>query len=239
MRYALYGNDIDDTTNPLEAGLGWVVKPAKGDFIGRAAIERVRAAGPAAQAGRVRDDRARGRPHGYPVVKDGAPTGVVTSGSFGPSVDRYIAMAYVGSAHAAVGTELGRGDPRPGQARPRREDALPSAARQERLSDGERPRRPPVHARARVGQAGGQPRARRASPPSPRSSSATSSSSSCPKVGAQVRGACRPSASSSPSRPCPTSSRRSRARSSRSTPSWPRSRRSSTRSPTARAGCSW
>jgi aminomethyltransferase len=44
MRYALYGNDIDDATSPLEAGLGWVVKPAKGDFIGREAIERVRAA---------------------------------------------------------------------------------------------------------------------------------------------------------------------------------------------------
>ena len=47
MRYALYGNDIDETTNPLEAGLGWVVKLAKGDFIGRDAIEKVRAAGPA------------------------------------------------------------------------------------------------------------------------------------------------------------------------------------------------
>ena len=46
MRYALYGNDIDATTNPLEAVLGWVVKPAKGDFIGKAAIERVRAEGP-------------------------------------------------------------------------------------------------------------------------------------------------------------------------------------------------
>ncbi|MGH7308438.1 MAG: glycine cleavage system aminomethyltransferase GcvT, partial [Candidatus Rokuibacteriota bacterium] len=46
MRYALYGNDIDATTNPLEAGLGWVVKAAKGDFVGRAAIERVRAEGP-------------------------------------------------------------------------------------------------------------------------------------------------------------------------------------------------
>src|SRR5258707_166660 len=45
MRYVLYGNDIDLTTNPLEAGLGWVVKPAKGDFIGRDAIEKVRAAG--------------------------------------------------------------------------------------------------------------------------------------------------------------------------------------------------
>jgi aminomethyltransferase len=45
--------------------------------------------------------------HGYPVVKETTRTGIVTSGSYGPSVDRYIALAYVGSAHAAVGTELG------------------------------------------------------------------------------------------------------------------------------------
>ncbi len=107
MRYALYGNDIDDTTNPLEAGLGWVVKPAKGEFLGREAIERVRAAGPARKlVGLEMTERAVAR-HGYPVVKDGAPTGVVTSGSYGPSADRYIALAYVGSAHAAIGTELG------------------------------------------------------------------------------------------------------------------------------------
>jgi aminomethyltransferase len=107
MRYALYGNDIDDTTNPLEAGLGWVVKPAKGDFIGREAIERVRASGPARRlVGIEMTERAVAR-HGYPVVKDGVPTGVVTSGSYGPSVDRSIALAYVGSAHAAVSTELG------------------------------------------------------------------------------------------------------------------------------------
>ena len=107
MRYALYGNDIDETTNPLEAGLGWVVKPAKGEFLGREAIERMRAAGPPRKlVGLEMTERAVAR-HGYPVVKDGAATGVVTSGSYGPSVDRYIAMAYVGSAHAAVGTELG------------------------------------------------------------------------------------------------------------------------------------
>jgi glycine cleavage system T protein (aminomethyltransferase) len=107
MRYALYGNDIDETTNPLEAGLGWVVKPAKGEFIGREAIERMRAAGPPRRlVGIEMTERAVAR-HGYPVVKDGTPTGVVTSGSYGPSVDRYIALAYVGSAHAVVGTELG------------------------------------------------------------------------------------------------------------------------------------
>ena len=107
MRYALYGNDIDETTNPLEAGLGWVVKPAKGDFIGRDAIEKVRAAGPARKLiGLEMNDRSVAR-HGYPVVKDGGPTGIVTSGTFGPSVERSIAMAYVATPHAAVGTEVG------------------------------------------------------------------------------------------------------------------------------------
>ena len=45
--------------------------------------------------------------HGYPVVKDGTAVGTVTSGSYGPSVDRYIGMAYVAAPHEAVGTALG------------------------------------------------------------------------------------------------------------------------------------
>ena len=107
MKFALYGNDIDETTNPLEAGLGWVVKPAKGDFIGRDAIEKVRASGPARRlVGLQMDDRSVAR-HGYPVLKNGSPIGVVTSGTFGPSVERSIAMAYVATPHAAVGTEVG------------------------------------------------------------------------------------------------------------------------------------
>jgi len=121
MRYALYGNDIDATTNPLEAGLGWIVKPAKGEFIGRDAIEKVRAAGPARKlVGVEMADRSVAR-HGYPVVasrgdspsvgRESAPTsnpiGIITSGSYGPSVERSIALAYVPSAQAAIGTELG------------------------------------------------------------------------------------------------------------------------------------
>jgi aminomethyltransferase len=107
MRYTLYGNDIDQTTNPLEAVLGWAVKPAKGDFIGRDAIERVRAEGPRRRlVGIEMADRSIAR-HGYPVVKDGRVIGVVTSGSFGPSVERSIGLAYVESAHGAIGTELG------------------------------------------------------------------------------------------------------------------------------------
>jgi glycine cleavage system T protein (aminomethyltransferase) len=106
MKYALYGNDIDETTNALEAGLGWVVKPAKGEFIGRDALEKIRAEGLTRKlVGIEMVDRAVAR-HGYPVLKNGRRVGIVTSGSYGPSVDKYIAMAYVETPLAAVGTEL-------------------------------------------------------------------------------------------------------------------------------------
>jgi aminomethyltransferase len=116
MRYALYGNDIDETTNPLEAGLGWVVKPAKGEFIGKPAIERVRAEGPTRKLiGLEMTDRSVAR-HGYPVLSKGRRVGVVTSGTFGPSVEKSIAMAYVETPLSAIGTELDveiRGQGRP------------------------------------------------------------------------------------------------------------------------------
>jgi aminomethyltransferase len=106
MKYALYGNDIDETTNALEAGLGWVVKLAKGDFIGREALEKVRAEGVRRKlVGLEMTERAVAR-HGYPALKDGRAVGTVTSGSYGPSVDRYIAMAYVETALAGADTEL-------------------------------------------------------------------------------------------------------------------------------------
>jgi aminomethyltransferase len=106
MKYALYGNDIDQTTNPLEAGLGWVVKPAKGEFIGREAIEALRARGIVRKlVGFEMVERAVPR-HGYRLMGGGAPVGVVTSGSFGPSVERSIGIGYVPSALAAAGSEL-------------------------------------------------------------------------------------------------------------------------------------
>ena len=107
MRYALYGNDIDQTTNPLEAGLGWVVKLGKGEFVGRGAIERVKAAGPRRKlVGFEMVERAVPR-HGYALVTDGRGVGVVTSGSYGPGVDKFIGLGYVPTELAAVGTELG------------------------------------------------------------------------------------------------------------------------------------
>jgi aminomethyltransferase len=107
MKFALYGNDIDQTTNPLEAGLGWVVKPAKGEFIGREAIEAARAAGIGRKlVGFEMTERAVPR-HGYRLLKNGAEVGVVTSGSFGPAVEKYIGMGYVRADLSDVGTELG------------------------------------------------------------------------------------------------------------------------------------
>jgi len=106
MRYALYGNDIDETTNPIEAALGWVVKPAKGDFVGKDAIERVRTDGPKRKlVGIEMADRSVAR-HGYPVLREGRRVGIVTSGTYGPSVEKSIAMAYVETPLAAVGTEV-------------------------------------------------------------------------------------------------------------------------------------
>jgi len=115
MRYALYGNDIDQTANPLEAGLGWVVKLAKGDFIGRSAIEKVKAEGVRRKlVGFEMVDRAVPR-HGYKIFKDGREVGVVTSGSYGPAVDKYIGLGYVAAEFAQEGTEIDvevRGTPR-------------------------------------------------------------------------------------------------------------------------------
>jgi aminomethyltransferase len=106
MKYALYGNDIDETTNALEAGLSWVVKPAKGEFTGREALEKIRAEGVRRKLiGLEMTERAVAR-HGYPVLKGEGAVGTVTSGSYAPSADKYIAMAYVETALAGAGTEL-------------------------------------------------------------------------------------------------------------------------------------
>jgi aminomethyltransferase len=107
MRYALYGNDIDLTTGPLEAGLGWVVKPGKGDFVGRAAIEAARAAGLRRRlVGVEMLERAVPR-HGYRLLAGaGDEVGTVTSGSFSPSLEKGIGMGYVRADRAAIGTDL-------------------------------------------------------------------------------------------------------------------------------------
>jgi aminomethyltransferase len=106
MRYALYGNDIDDHTNPIEAGLGWVVKLDKPDFLAKKTLEKVKSEGPKRKlVGFEMVDRGIAR-HGYPVVKDGKKIGEVTSGTMGPSIDKAIGMAYVPAELSGIGTEI-------------------------------------------------------------------------------------------------------------------------------------
>ena len=107
-RLSLYGNDLDDTTSPLEAGLGWVVKLDKGDFIGREALLRQKAAGLARTlAGFEMRERGIAR-HGYAIldVQSGARLGVVTSGTVGPTVGKNIGMGYLPPSHAEPGTRI-------------------------------------------------------------------------------------------------------------------------------------
>lgn len=107
MKYALYGNDIDDTTTPLEAGLGWVVKLDKADFIGRDALVAQKAAGLTRRlVGFEMVGRAPAR-HDYPVVDAaGATIGRVTSGSFSPTLKKNIGLAYVPVGQDKLGSAL-------------------------------------------------------------------------------------------------------------------------------------
>ena len=106
-RYPLYGNDIDETTTPLEAGLGWVVDLEKGDFVGRHALAQQRERGVLRRlVGFVLEERAVPR-HGYPIVdEEGRPLGEVTSGTLSPVRQQPIGLGYVPVARAAPDSRL-------------------------------------------------------------------------------------------------------------------------------------
>jgi len=106
MGMALYGNDIDDTTTPYEAGLAWIVKLKKGDFVGKSALEAQKAAGvPRKLVGFSSAERAFPR-HGYPVFHNGAASGEVRSGTMSPSLNIPIGTAYLPFDAAKEGTEF-------------------------------------------------------------------------------------------------------------------------------------
>ncbi len=103
----LYGNDLDPTVSPYDAGLGRVVKLSKADdFVGRAALERISADGPRRRlVGLIVRGRGIAR-HGYPVFSGERETGVVTSGAPSPTLGEPIALAYVAPADGEPGTML-------------------------------------------------------------------------------------------------------------------------------------
>jgi aminomethyltransferase len=108
MGFCLYGNDIDDTTSPLEAGLGWITKlNVEADFSSKSIFVKQKEEGLQRRlVGFVSDDRRVPR-HGYKVCdENGAEIGVVTSGTQSPSLDKPIGMAYVKKEFAKVGTKI-------------------------------------------------------------------------------------------------------------------------------------
>jgi aminomethyltransferase len=106
MGYCLYGNDIDDTTSPLEGGLGWITKFTK-DFTARPIIEALKAEG--VQRKLVGFEMLeRGIPRHDYLIKDAAGNtiGKVTSGTQAPSLNKAIGLGYVATPHAAIDSEI-------------------------------------------------------------------------------------------------------------------------------------
>jgi aminomethyltransferase len=104
--YPLHGHEITPETTPVAARLMWVVKPDKGDFIGRDAILRAKEKGEKrVLAGIEAIDRCIPR-HACDVVKDGAVVGVITSGTFSPTLNKAIALAYINRECTKIGTEV-------------------------------------------------------------------------------------------------------------------------------------
>lgn len=105
-KMALYGNDIDNTTTVLEAGLGWILKLDKGEFNGKDALIKQKEQGLKRKlVGFEMVDKGIAR-HGYDVVKDGRKIGYVSSGSYAPFLKKNIGLAYLPAEMTEIGTEF-------------------------------------------------------------------------------------------------------------------------------------
>lgn len=105
MKYCLYGNDIDNTTHPYEAGLGWITKVDKGDFIGKQSIIDRKETMNRRLVCIEMIDRAIPR-HGYEIFIDSEKVGYFTSGGQSPSLGKGVGLAYINRPHTKSGTEV-------------------------------------------------------------------------------------------------------------------------------------
>jgi aminomethyltransferase len=114
MGYPLYGNELDDTRTPYDAGLGWIVKLDKGETVASEALRQRRAEGTREKlVGFVLLERGFPR-HGYPISQEGQETGVVTSGTLSPTLGKGIGLGYLPADSAKTGGQIGivvRGQP--------------------------------------------------------------------------------------------------------------------------------
>jgi len=103
--YCLYGNDIDNTTNPIEAGLGWITKLQKGDFNGKEKIAAVKAEGAKRKlVGFVMQTEKLLPRQNYKIMANGAEIGAITSGNISPLLGKGIGLGYVSAEFSAPGT---------------------------------------------------------------------------------------------------------------------------------------
>jgi glycine cleavage system T protein (aminomethyltransferase) len=106
MKYCLYGNDIDKTTNTIEAGLGWITKANKGEFVGKEAVLEVKSKGITRKLIGFEVEKKAIPRHGYSCFIGDDEIGQVTSGCWSPSIDNGIGMAYLKKDFTAVGTHF-------------------------------------------------------------------------------------------------------------------------------------
>lgn len=105
--YCLYGNDIDETTNTIEAGLGWITKLNKGEFIGKEALKKVKEEQPSRfLVGIMPEAEKFIARHSYKIYKNDEEIGYITSGNLSPTLNKPIALGYVKSQYKEPGTHI-------------------------------------------------------------------------------------------------------------------------------------
>lgn len=105
-KYCLYGNDIDKTTHPLEAGLGWITKLKKENFIGKDAIANFKENGLERKLVGFECEGKMIPRHHYDIIKNDKVIGQVTSGCYSPILDRNIGLGYVGLEDTEIGNQI-------------------------------------------------------------------------------------------------------------------------------------
>lgn len=106
MGFCLYGNDIDQTTNPLEAGLGWITKLNKPEFIGQSSLLKIKEEGVTRKLVAMTSDHKTFPRHGYEIFVNGNKIGHITSGTVSPVTEKPIALGYVQKDFASIGTHV-------------------------------------------------------------------------------------------------------------------------------------
>lgn len=106
MGFCLYGNDIDQTTNPLEAGLGWITKLNKPEFIGQPTLLKIKEDGVTRKLVALTSDQKTFPRHGYEISSNGNKIGHITSGTVSPVTEKPIALGYVQKDFSNIGTSV-------------------------------------------------------------------------------------------------------------------------------------